>query len=322
MAYDLAHAEPEEPAGAYGHSLEPEEMPHSRRLLRTAAALCVMGVFAGGLWLAYTQGLRHAGGSAETGEVPLVRADTTPFKVKPENPGGMQIPDRDMLIYGQQRPQIEHLLPPPEQPMARPVPPPPPPPQQASRAPAPLPTPPQQEAMSPLRTAPLPAPQPATLTGSPPLPPVSAQPVVPQAASAAAKPPTAALPHPAPATGSPALAAKPQPVPDLIGEKIAQLEAAATVSHAKRADGAHTGGGLRLQLGALRTQGEARDAWDRLKRKNTDVLGNISAAAVRADIGGRGVFYRIETAPIADPATADRVCGELRERHLACMIVR
>jgi hypothetical protein len=319
MAYDLAHAEPEDSAGVYTHSPEPEEVGHSRRLLRIIGALCVMGVFAGGLWLAYTQGLRHVSGSVETGEVPLVRADTTPFKVKPENPGGMQTPDRDMLIYGQQRPQIEHLLPPPEEPMARPVPPPPPP-QQAAREPSPPAMPLQREAMSP--PLPPPSPPPATLTGGPPAPAVSAQPTKPQAAGASAKePPTEAPAQAIAATGSAAIAAQPHSAPDLIGEKIAQLEAAASVSHARRAEGAHTGG-LRLQLGALRTQGEARDAWDRLKRKNTDVLGNISAAAVRADLGGKGVFYRIETAPIADPATADRVCGELRERHLACMILR
>ena len=83
-----------------------------------------MGAFAGGLWFAYVEGMHRAGGAAD---IPLIRADTSPMKVKPENPGGMQIPDRDMLIYGQQRPQVEHLLPPPEQPMARPSPPPPPP---------------------------------------------------------------------------------------------------------------------------------------------------------------------------------------------------
>ena len=101
-----------------------------RRLLRVVVALAVMGVFAGGLWFAYNEGMRHAGGA---GDIPLIRADTRPMKVKPENPGGMQIPDRDMLIYGQQRPQVEHLLPPPEQPMARPAPPPPPPPPAAMR---------------------------------------------------------------------------------------------------------------------------------------------------------------------------------------------
>jgi hypothetical protein len=59
---------------------------------------------------------------------PIIAADTAPFKVRPENPGGMMIPHQDKLIYGRlsqdtQQP-IERLLPPPEQPMAAAPPPP------------------------------------------------------------------------------------------------------------------------------------------------------------------------------------------------------
>jgi hypothetical protein len=55
---------------------------------------------------------------------PIIAADTAPFKVRPENPGGMMIPHQDKLIYGrlsQDTPQpVERLLPPPEQPMINP----------------------------------------------------------------------------------------------------------------------------------------------------------------------------------------------------------
>lgn len=59
---------------------------------------------------------------------PIIAADTAPFKVRPENPGGMMIPHQDKLIYGRlsqdtQQP-IERLLPPPEQPMTAAPPPP------------------------------------------------------------------------------------------------------------------------------------------------------------------------------------------------------
>ena len=120
MAYNLGQVDPEERTELYADPRD-EEYRRPRRLLRIAVALAVMGVFAGGLWFAYNAGMRHAGGAADSADIPLIRADTRPIKVKPDNPGGMQIPDRDMLIYGQQRPQVEHLLPPPEQPMARPA---------------------------------------------------------------------------------------------------------------------------------------------------------------------------------------------------------
>jgi hypothetical protein len=62
--------------------------------------------------------------SSENSNTPLViPANTAPFKVRPENPGGTKIPHQDKLIYGRLSPDagpqpMERLLPPPEQPMA------------------------------------------------------------------------------------------------------------------------------------------------------------------------------------------------------------
>jgi hypothetical protein len=176
MAYNLGQIDPEEPTELYADRRDEEFPGRPRRLLRLVVAVAVMGVFAGGLWFAYKAGMHHSGGTADSANIPLIRADTRPIKVKPENPGGMQIPDRDMLIYGQ-RPGVEHLLPPPEEPMARPAPPPPPP---AAVAPPP-----------PAETA---------VVASPPTAP--AAPAMPSAASAAAAPPTA---PPAPAISSVAI---------------------------------------------------------------------------------------------------------------------
>ncbi len=59
--------------------------------------------------------------------IPLVRADEEPVKVQPENPGGMEVPDRDKLVYDRiegndERSSVERLLPPPESPMPLPEP--------------------------------------------------------------------------------------------------------------------------------------------------------------------------------------------------------
>jgi hypothetical protein len=63
----------------------------------------------------------------------------------------------------------------------------------------------------------------------------------------------------------------------------------------------------------------ARREWDRIRRANTDLLGSVSATAVRADVGEKGVFYRIQTGPIAD---AGRICSELKRRNVGCIIAR
>ena len=119
--FDLVGEEREEPP------------PRNRKLPAMALTLLVMLLFAGGLWFAYTQGKRDAAGPS-SGSVPLIRADDRPTKVKPDQPGGMPIPDQNVTLY-RDRPGnagVERLLPPPEQPLPRPAPPP-------TRAPAPAP---------------------------------------------------------------------------------------------------------------------------------------------------------------------------------------
>lgn len=77
--------------------------------------LCVIGWF-GYRWAHQTH----------TGQPPIIAADPTPFKIRPENPGGMVIPHQDKLVYGRlsadQTQPVEHLLPAPEQLMAPPSP--------------------------------------------------------------------------------------------------------------------------------------------------------------------------------------------------------
>lgn len=289
MAYNLGQIDPEERTELYADPREEEDAPRPRRLLRVGGALIVMAVFAGGLWFAYVEGVRHAGGPSSAADIPLIRADLRPMKVKPANPGGMQIPDRDMLIYGQPRPQVEHLLPPPEQPMARPAPPPLPPlppPQVQPAAVVPPVAPPDGSVMASAESG---TPEPATMPPAAPPAPTQAQ-LSPAAAAAARE-----------------LAPMPTANP---------TKAGATRAEAGRA------GALRLQLGAVRSETEARGTWERLKRQNADLLGRLSAVAIRADLGDKGVYYRIEAGPVGDASTADRICGGLRQRRLACIIVR
>jgi cell division septation protein DedD len=187
-------------------------------------------------------------------DVPLIRADERPTKVKPEKPGGMEVPDRDKLIYTQKRAMVEHLLPPPEKPMARPATP-----SAATSA----------EKVQPTTAA---AAVGAATTAAGPMP--QAQPQQP-ASKPLAKP------------GSPAAAQKPS--------------------------------GVRIQLASVGSEEAARQEWDRIRRANPDLLASISAAPVRADLGDRGIFYRLLTAPVAD---ADRICGELKRRNVGCVIAR
>jgi len=120
MSYQLGSADAETGTDLYAEPRDRETGPRFRGLVASFVAILVVGVFAGGLWFAYQQGLKHGGAVTGAADVPLIRADERPTKVKPENPGGMEVPDRDKLIYTQKRAAVEHLLPPPEKPLARP----------------------------------------------------------------------------------------------------------------------------------------------------------------------------------------------------------
>jgi hypothetical protein len=245
--------------------IEPQESdtrPHYRGMLVAIAALLLIGAIAGGVWFAYQQGLRHASVANAVGDVPLIRADERPTRVKPENAGGMEIPDRDKLIYTQKRAAVEHLLPPPEKPMLRPT---------APQSPA------VQQAVQPPAAPDGPDAGAAAPANAPP-----AQPQQPAAKSAGKNPPPAS----------------------------SRTAAQETRAHST---------GARLQLGSVRSEEAARNEWDRVRRANSDLLGDLSATPVRADLGERGVYYRIQTGPTAE---ADRICAELRHRNIGCIIAR
>jgi hypothetical protein len=267
MTYHLGPVDSDRRAELYGDTREEEPQPRPRRLLATALALLVMGLFGGGLWFAYVQGTRHAGGDAASASVPLIRADERPTKVKPERPGGMEIPDRDKLIYNPTRPAVEHLLPPPEKPLPRPAPPPSP---------------------SPQREQP-----PASASGTPASPPAPPPAAIPQAAIPPAQQSAAAPP------GKP-------PPPQAAPPKTAATGA----------------GGARLQLGSVRSEDAARQEWERIKRKNADLLGSLSATPIRADLGDKGIYYRIQAGPVSDQAAAERICSELKQRSVGCIVAR
>jgi hypothetical protein len=43
---------------------------------------------------------------------------------------------------------------------------------------------------------------------------------------------------------------------------------------------------------------------------------------VRADLGAKGTYYRIEAGPLANKAAAARLCGELKQHRLGCSLVQ
>ncbi len=249
----MAYFEPMDPA-------HPGAVPYRRikrrshRGLAVVLALGVMVLSAGGLWIGY----RVSAGRTPSGDIPLIRADTDPVKVKPTDPGGMESPNRDRFVFNPTgNMPVERLLPAPEAPLPHPA---------ATSNPVPSPTAPAAPTTTP--TAPAPT----------------------QAAPLAAAP-------------APAVTAPPK-------SQVAATPAPAGVA------------GYRLQLGAVKTPEIAKSDWERIKRQYGDLVGSLPVSVERADLGERGVFYRIHVGPIADAAQAERICAQLRQRGQGCILAK
>ncbi len=103
------------------YAYRPERQPHKARRRFSARAILAVVIIAMAaiVWYAYPRGADRF----DDIELPLVRADNQPYKVLPASRGGMEIPHQDSTIFsaidGNREPEVETLLPEPEQPMDR-----------------------------------------------------------------------------------------------------------------------------------------------------------------------------------------------------------
>ncbi len=81
-------------------------------------------------------------------------------------------------------------------------------------------------------------------------------------------------------------------------------------------------GGFVVQLISIRSRARARPAWTRLQKKHPALLGDRELAIQKADLGDRGIFYRIRAGFFADRASASRVCNALKTRGQDCLVTK
>ena len=76
----------------------------------------------------------------------------------------------------------------------------------------------------------------------------------------------------------------------------------------------------RIQLASVSSRESALAEWDRMKKRNTDLLGplDLNVQSVKLD---RGTFFRIQAGPLTGRAAASSLCGKLKSRNQDCLIV-
>ena len=77
-----------------------------------------------------------------------------------------------------------------------------------------------------------------------------------------------------------------------------------------------------VQLASMNSERSANDAWAQMQRAHPDLLGDLTMTIQRADLGARGVFYRLQTGPFPNRATAEDMCWQLRSQKLDCLVVK
>lgn len=142
--------------------------------------------------------------------------------------------------------------------------------------------------------------------------------------SAAVEEPAPIAETPAPVAEMPApVAETPAPVADAAADTVpatpvAEAEPSAPVAEKVAAAPASKGAYV-VQLLALRDEASAKAAWTKLTQKYRS-LRDHALDLEKADLGEKGVFYRVRAAGFASKSAATRFCGDLKKAGQDCMV--
>lgn len=286
--------EPADEAGArrrftfasYEEEEEEEDEPRfSKRTLLIAGGAVVVVLFAAGLGYLFLSGDE----APSEGEVALVEAPEGPAKVEPEDRGGLEVPDQDKLVFdrvsGDDSDLEEEMIEGPEEPL-------------------PLPEGAEDQFAAGLEAEPA-----DDMAGA-----QGYEPAADEGGEADMAGRTEAPPPPQPESESfddPLVQLPVQPAAEAVSEP-----AASTTSTR-----AATSGKFLVQIGSYRSAERAEMAWNDLRTKYGGTLAGLSMDVQRADLGARGIYYRLRGGPLDTREQANRVCNDLKAVGEGCLVV-
>ncbi len=288
---------------------EPRRIPF--KVLAALAIIAAVG--AGGLGAAMFLGVTES--SRQPVDVPLMTADPTPYKARPDDPGGLEVPyqdievleamDEDEAAGGE---NFEVLLPGPEEPLE---------PSQVAEA----------ETID--SEVPVIDVEDTTAAGDIVIEDTEGELVGSEAdaqsVDIASSLPVPPLPPVAPAKPGAAGGA-------VTTEEVAETETGGEISFDDVAaslggDGAQApapsagaGDGTKIQIASFGSEAKAMEAWGSLQARFRDILGAYQPVIDEAVLSN-GTFYRLQVGPFASDAEARSVCDSLKVRQVECIIV-
>ena len=141
----------------------------------------------------------------------------------------------------------------------------------------------------------------------------------PKPAAPATKPPAQlGLAHPVEqAPPAPAMTVPAKPVVTVTPKPAATIAAKPV-----EAEPAAAAGSYLLQIGAYKSDAEAMAAWKTYQSKHAALLKGFRADVQRADLGSKGVWYRLRVSSFADKNAASALCDRLKSENGICFLAR
>lgn len=273
--------------------------------------------FAAIIWYAYPTAQEKYAGK----DIPVITAEKTAYKFKPEDPGGMEVPHQDSTVFaplekGGEK-AVEKLRPAPEEPLdkdaalAQPI-----------KKP-PIDTEPRDLALSTIQEIPEKAgtPEKVETLVSPPKPEEKAEAPKPQPKPDAKKPETKPVVKAETKPAAPKPEVKAETKPSIVAVESQPLPPLAPATPVEKANVPPATGGVYIQLGAYRDLAGAKADWLQLQKKHSELKG-LSMHTEVVKIAGKGALTRLQAGKVAE-ARAKEICSLMKARgNSGCMVVR
>jgi cell division protein FtsN len=81
------------------------------------------------------------------------------------------------------------------------------------------------------------------------------------------------------------------------------------------------GGGFLVQLGAFTSEDQAHSHATQIVGKHADLLNGLNQDIQRADLGAKGVYYRLRFGPFGSRKDATDKCSALKSEGQECVVI-
>ena len=296
------------PAGAPAPKEKPYRHPFFTGKRHLWPMLIIPAVSVGIVLVLFYFLIWELGGEGVVDIAPLIEAEQTPLKVRPDEEGGMEVPP-DMEIYSEidgattADPSAEQLVPAPEQPVI----------------PA---TPEVTEASEP--TVPV-VEAPSVDTGAETGAEAATDTTATEATEPAATEEAAATEPAAEATATETTATETTATETTEATPTAESTATEPAAEAVQPEpvtqeAALPPGSYRVQLAAVRSEDGARATWQELQAKLPE-LASLQLHIERIDLGANGIYFRVQGGPLPTKDAASTLCSRLGSRGQDCLVV-